>query len=75
MIVCLYKTSGAIGVVKTATFGVGIGKIYLDDVACEGTEMNLTECTHRGAGITNCRHTEDAGVICRRKKLKSPYPT
>ena len=59
----------AIGVTRTQTFGVGVGNIYLDDVGCEGTETNLTQCSHRGVGISNCRHTEDAGVICRSKPL------
>ena len=42
----------------------GIRDIFLDEVACRGTEMNLTDCPHRGIGIHNCEHSEDAGVIC-----------
>ena len=28
------------------------------------TEGNLMECSHRGLGVENCDHHEDAGVIC-----------
>jgi coenzyme F420-reducing hydrogenase gamma subunit len=36
----------------------------LDDVACTGRETSLTTCSHRGLGIHNCAHSEDAGVEC-----------
>ena len=39
--------------------------IHLDDVHCEGTENSLTECSHRGLGVYDCREGQDeAGVIC-----------
>ncbi|XP_025756230.1 deleted in malignant brain tumors 1 protein [Oreochromis niloticus] len=47
-----------------AQFGEGTGDIWLDDVACSGSESSLTECQHRGFGTHNCGHHQDAGVIC-----------
>ena len=41
--------------------------IFLDDVQCRGTERWLTNCTHPGVGVHNCRHHEDAGVVCNGK--------
>ena len=46
------------------TFGPGRGPIFLDNVGCIGTEPRLTNCTNLGVGVHNCRHVEDAGVVC-----------
>ena len=47
-----------------AKFGQGTGPVFLDDVNCMGSEIALLNCSHRGIGINDCGHSEDAGVRC-----------
>ena len=56
--------TGAMAANKTAAFGRGEGKIWMDSIQCTGDESSLTECDHQGWGSHNCGHDEDAGVIC-----------
>ena len=55
---------GATSAPGQATFGQGSGPIYYDDVACNGNEPRLVDCSHSGTGNHNCAHSEDAGAVC-----------
>uniref|UniRef100_UPI003AACA46D scavenger receptor cysteine-rich domain-containing protein DMBT1-like n=1 Tax=Centroberyx gerrardi TaxID=166262 RepID=UPI003AACA46D len=50
-----------------AHFGGGEGPIWLDNIDCTGAELKLRECRHEGLGSHDCRHSEDAGVVCEGK--------
>ncbi|XP_051021519.1 neurotrypsin [Acomys russatus] len=47
-----------------AYFGEGKGPIHMDNVKCTGNEKTLADCVKQDIGRHNCRHSEDAGVIC-----------
>ncbi|CAL8345600.1 unnamed protein product [Gadus morhua 'NCC'] len=53
-------------------YGPGQGPIYLDELNCLGTETDLTKCESSGLGISDCKHAEDAGVVCASDSTKKP---
>ncbi|KAM6994300.1 scavenger receptor cysteine-rich domain-containing protein DMBT1-like [Tautogolabrus adspersus] len=70
-VVCRQLNCGtALSAPGSASFGEGTDPILLDHVACSGSECSLTECQHRGYKKHDCKHNEDAGVVCSRARLR-----
>ena len=54
----------ALTAIGRASFGPGIGTIWLDNVECRGSESSIDMCQHNGWGDQDCVHGEDASVVC-----------
>jgi hypothetical protein len=63
-VVC--RELGLQGGTQIQRFGGGRGTIWMDNVACTGSESRLSDCRHNGWARHNCGHHEDAGVQCSR---------
>lgn len=60
---------GAVSWSPSAKYGKGEGRIWLDNVHCTGREASLADCPSNGFGVSDCRHTEDVGVVCTQKRI------
>ena len=54
----------AAAAIHRAFYGRGSGQVWIDNLDCAGTEETIRNCTHRGWGIEDCSHSEDASVNC-----------
>ena len=58
-----YNSNGG-RAVTMAAYGPGSGTILIDELNCLGVELTIAQCKALPLGRHNCRHIEDAGVIC-----------
>ncbi|XP_008121501.1 lysyl oxidase homolog 3 isoform X1 [Anolis carolinensis] len=61
--------TGATGWAHSAKYGKGVGRIWLDNLNCGGSEKSVADCPSRGWGNSDCSHEEDAGVICKDERI------
>ena len=58
----LGHTSGI--AVHGSYFGVGNGPVWMENVACDGTEDNILDCRHDSWAVSRCPDTKHAGAKC-----------
>jgi len=74
-VVCYSLGYGYVGhSLPNAYYGEGTGAIWLDEVACTGTETFIGDCGHLGWGSHNCVHSEDVSVDCSIADVNSTAP-
>jgi len=62
--VCVFVRFSVDGQVIGNRYGPGTGPIWLDDVNCNGSEIDIDNCLHDGWGSHNCDHREDVSLRC-----------
>ena len=55
-----------------AEYGQGSGEIWIDQINCPSGVESILNCSHNGWGSHDCRHSEDAGVKCKRLQPTKP---
>lgn len=45
------------------------GPIWFDNLHCSGKERTLALCPSNGIGVSDCKHSEDVGVVCSDKRI------
>jgi deleted-in-malignant-brain-tumors protein 1 len=58
---------GATAAHHGAQHGQGSGQIWLDDLACLGSESNILDCPSLRWGTHNCAHSQDVSVECQKR--------
>ena len=65
--VCLYHI---------CSYSQGNGTIILDNVNCYTSSNRLSQCSHRGWGVTlSCSHSEDVALQCSTVTITPPNTT
>ena len=68
-----FLLTDAVALSSTHTqFGAGVDQIHLDGFGCNGSESNLTECSH-GFTVSCSWYSRSAGVRCQGTKIKFIY--
>lgn len=55
----------AIGITRgISSFGIPPNPIFITNLACDGSEVSLLNCSRSAIGFHQCGHSQDAGVQC-----------
>ena len=51
-------------------FSQGTGPIFLDELACDGEEESVLDCSGSATGLHTCTHSQDVAIRCIGECLK-----
>ena len=72
-VIKLYCHVGANSIIRGVShFGDPPDPIFLDNLACIGTESSLMTCPRSDLGLHRCDHAQDVGVECYGKSQVFP---
>ena len=63
-VLCRQLGLGSAGMFNHYGAGPVGSPIYLDNVICNGSEVNILACSHLPLSDHNCDHNNDVGVAC-----------
>jgi hypothetical protein len=53
-----------VNVLESDLVAPGSGKIWLDNVQCNGSERSIVNCRLQEWGVHSCNHSDDVVVMC-----------
>ncbi|KAL5021757.1 hypothetical protein ScPMuIL_000912 [Solemya velum] len=59
-----FDPDGGVELYNSTRFGEGNGKIWLDEIVCDGSEQRIEDCKHGRWGVQHCGHGQDVGLAC-----------
>ena len=57
----------ASGILSSVNITSTNATIWMDDVACTGSELEIAACSFAGWGVHDCTSEENVGIICTSK--------
>lgn len=69
-VVCQQMGCGKVHKIMThEEYGHGTGQVSIDQLECNGQEMNLAQCNQRAFTDKTCNASSIAGVVCSGKEI------
>jgi len=68
-VICYMLGYGHVGRFVNKPYGAAKGRIWINNILCNGTEADIAYCRHNGRGAQSCTHRNDVSVSCINARL------